>query len=341
MRKRGRRIAATISTFGALALVLPGYVAAATFGSNLTTAPNGGVCPTSDSGEVTCSFAQIGLADGHAASGGVQVPKGGVITSWKISTGPATPATTSVKARLRIIEAGGVPYAYEASPFEELPLSQPGIHVLPARLSIDESRQLVDIDVAVTGNGSGEAAAPFAYLAGGAGSAWKWVPGLGEGLLPESSGEGNLELLFNATIEPDRDHDQYGDKTQDRCPKDPRHHAHCDRQPPRTKLRYDRRQNFLQTKKVVVRVRSSEAGRVYASGQIEIPNPSVTWGIYSDHKFVHKGQWATLVLRVPTQAREHAVRSFAHGRRVFAKVFVSAADRSDNQSRLVRAIVKP
>jgi hypothetical protein len=340
MPHRGRRIAATVFALGALALALPGSTMATTFGSNLVAFPNGGVCPTSESGEVSCSFVQIGLADSHAASGGVQVPKGGVITSWRISTGPATPATVSVKARLRVIEAGGVPFAYEASPFEELPLSQPGLHVLPARLSIDESRQLVGIDVNVTGNGNGEAVAPFAYLASGAGSAWKWVPGLSEGVLPESSGEGNLELLFNATIEPDRDHDGYGDKTQDRCPEDPKRQRHCDRVPPRVKVTYARRQNFLHSGKVVVYVRSNEPGRVFAGGQIDI-GKVVTWGIYSDRATAHRGQKRKLVLRVPADAREHAARSLAHGRPVTAGVTAYAIDDAGNESGVAVATIKP
>jgi hypothetical protein len=338
---RSRRIAAIALALSALCLAAASSASAVTVGSNLVAAPNGGVCPTSASGEASCSFVQAGLTGDHTASGGVQPTGFGVITSWRIVTGPATPATAGAKVRLRIIQTGGAGYAYGASPWEELPLSQPGIHVLPARLPIDEDKQVIGIDTVVTGSGADEAAAPFAYRASGAGSVWKYVPGLKEGRLPLSTSEGDLELLFNATVEPDRDHDGYGDRTQDRCPKDPRYHAHCDRQPPRTKLAYDRRQDFLRTGKVVVRVRSSEAGRIYASGQLEIPNPSVTWGIYSAHKHVGKGKWATLVLRVPAQAREHAARSFTHGRRVFAKVFVSATDRSGNKSRLVRAIVKP
>jgi hypothetical protein len=338
---RSRRIAAIALALSVLPLAAASSASAVMVGSNLIAAPSGGACPTSASGEASCSFVQAGLADGHIAPGGVQPTGFGVITSWRIVTGPATPATTGAKVRLRIIQTGGAGYAYGASPWEELPLSEPGIHVLPARLPIDEDKEVIGIDTVVTGSGAGEAAAPFAYRASGAGSVWKYVPGLKEGRLPLSTNEGDLELLFNATVEPDRDHDGYGDMTQDRCPKDPRHHVHCDRRPPRTKLSYARRQDFLRTKKVVVHVRSSETGRVYASGQLEIPGPSVTWGIYSDHEYVREGQRATLVLRVPAQALEHAARSFAHGRRVFAKVFVSAADRSGNQSRLVRAIVEP
>lgn len=326
---------------GTLALTAASPVAAVTVGSNLAATPDGGVCPTSSAGAASCSFVQAYLAKGQAAPGGVQPEDLGVITGWKIATGPATPATKAVKARLRIIQTGGVSYAYGTSPYEELPLGRPGIHTFPARLPIDEDKQNIGIDTVVTGGGEGEAAAPFAYRASRVGVVWKWVPGLSEGLLPLNDSEGDLELLFNATVEPDRDHDEYGDITQDRCPKDPNHHVHCDRHPPRTKPAYAHRQDFLRTGKVVIRVRSSEAGRIYADGQIEIPTPSVTWGIYSDRKGVSKGGWATLTLRVPAQAREHAARSFAHGRRVFAKVFISASDQAGNQSCNVVAVVKP
>jgi hypothetical protein len=228
MLPRGRRIAAAVSLLALLALLPASVSNATTIGSNLLAAPNGGVCPLSGAGETSCSYVQAALADDHAAPGGAQ-PEGlfGVITSWKIFTAAPSPATTGVKARLRIIEGGGVPYAYEATPYEELPLGEPGVHVFPARLAIDEYRQAIDIDVAVTGNGSGEAAAPFAYQPSRIGDVWKWSPGLSEGVLPLSDGEGDLELLFNARVERDRDRDGYGDMTQDRCPRDRKRHAHC------------------------------------------------------------------------------------------------------------------
>src|SRR6186997_3295986 len=130
------RAVAVVATLGALAMPPASSAGVRTVGSNLKAAANGGACASVAAGETSCSLVQEGLADGHAAIGGVQPRRLGVVTSWKISTGPATPATTSVEVRLRIIQAGGVSYAYGASAYEELPLSEPGVHVMPARLPI-------------------------------------------------------------------------------------------------------------------------------------------------------------------------------------------------------------
>jgi len=339
MRNRSRGIAATMLALAAFALATATSASPMTIGSNLAAAPNGGVCPVGGNGEASCSFVQIGLAAGHAAAGGVQASEGGVVTGWKVSTGTATPATASVKVRLRGLEGGAAGFAFAASPYEELPLSQPGVHLFPARLPI-RSHQYLGIDSVVSGRGEGEAAAPLAYRASGAGSAWKWVPSLSEGPLPQAAGEGDVELLFNATVEPDRDHDGYGDRTQDRCPEDPKRHSRCDRVPPRAKLTYAPRQDFLHSGKIVVYVRSNEPGRAIAGGQIDIAKV-VTWGIYSDRATIRRGQKRKLVLRVPADAREAATRSFAHGRRVTASVTAFTVDAAGNESGATVAVIKP
>jgi hypothetical protein len=45
-----------------------------------------------------------------------------------------------------------------------------------------------------------------------------WIPPLGEGEERGPTALGAKELLMNATIEPDADHDGFGDETQDGCP---------------------------------------------------------------------------------------------------------------------------
>jgi hypothetical protein len=338
----GRREIVTAALVTALVL-LPGASASGQqFGSNLQATPNAGLCPvpSGSSRETSCTFTQQTLADGHAVPGGVQPQEldRGVITGFRVASGVPTPGTETVKVRLRQL---GIHHGFALTgglPFVDLPLT-PGIHEFPTSFPI--LGLSLGLDTVVTG-APGEAAAPIGHTESGVGTLDKWVPSLPDSTDPfPTPAQENGELLFNVVVEPDRDNDGYGDKTQDQCPEDPRRQAHCDRRPPRTKLTYARRQNFLGSKKVVVHVRSNETGEIQASGQIEIPGPSVTWGIYSDHKRLGKGDKVTLVLRVPAQAREHAARSFAHGRSVFAKVFVSAVDRFGNRSRLVVARVKP
>lgn len=336
---RGKIATAALAT---LLLLSSASASAQQFGSNLQATPDAGLCPvpSGSSRETSCTFSQQTLADGHAAVGGAQPRQldRGVITRFRIASGVPTSGTEGVKVRLREI---GISHGFAftgGQPYVDLPLT-PGIHEFPTRLGVHGFS--IGLDTLVTGV-PGEAAAPIGNAESGVGTLGKWVPSLPESTSPfPAPAQETGELLFNVVVEPDHDSDEYGDKTQDHCPEDPKRHVHCDRIPPRTKLTYAPRQDFLHTKKIVVSVRSSETGKIYASGQIELPQPSVTWGIYSDAKRVGKGDRARLVLRVPAQAREHAARSFAHGRRVFAKVFVTAVDRVGNQSHMAVAIVKP
>jgi hypothetical protein len=322
-------------------LLLPSASAAQQFGSNLQAAPNTGICPVpSDSSrESSCTFSQLTLADGHAASGGVQPRERdrGVITSFRVASGLPTPGTGAVKVRLRTIGTSQGFVFTGAQPYVDLPLT-PGIHEFPTRLAINGLS--IGLDTVVTG-APGEATAPLGHAESGSGTLDKWVPSLPESTnsLPTPAQEAG-ELLFNLVAEPDRDRDEYGDKTQDRCPEDPRRHVHCDRIPPRAKLTFAPRQDVLRTGKVVVYVRSNEAGRVIASGQIDIAKV-VTWGIYSDRATVRKGQKRKLVLRVPANAREHAMRSLAHGRPVTAGITAYAVDAVGNESGATVATIKP
>ncbi|HVD86298.1 MAG TPA: hypothetical protein VNB59_02720 [Solirubrobacterales bacterium] len=334
----GRRVATPALLLVASALGGASPSSAATFGSTLTDSPNAGICAVpAGATEASCTYSQLLLADGDAAAGGAQLRDEGVITSFRVSSGPLPPGTASVKLRLRLLDPSHG-YAFTAGlPFVEMPLG-PGIHEFPVSLQFEQPMQ-VGLDTIVT-RVPGEASAPLAHAEAGVGSVYAWIPSPPEVSIPPPASEENRELLFNVTVEPDRDHDGYGDKTQDRCPEDSRRQAHCDRRPPRAKLTYPPHQAFLVTTKVVVRLRSSETGSVRATGQIEIGRDSV-WGIYSAEKNLGKGEKRTLVLRVPAKARAAALHAMAHGQRVIAKVFASATDRFGNESGITVATVMP
>lgn len=308
------------------------------FGSSLQALPNTRICAVaSGASESSCTYGQLSLADGHEASGGTQPRDEGAITSFRVASGVPSPGTDEVKLRLRLLLKNNELTLAGGRPYQEMPLL-PGIHEFPAHLPFVKGT-LIGLDVVVSG-APGKASAPLAHAEAGVGSLYAWSPTPPEASPPSPAFEEGRELLFNATVEPDRDNDGYGDKTQDGCPEDGRRQIHCDRRPPRAKLTYPTRQAFLATRKVVVRLRSSETGSVRATGQIEIGRHSV-WGIYSDEKRLGKGEKRTLVLRVPVKARAAALRATANGQRVTAKVFATATDRFGNESGTTVATIKP
>jgi hypothetical protein len=167
----------------------------------------------------------------------------------------------------------------------------------------------------VTGSGLGVASAPILDAGpNGGGITAEWDPPLAPG---SSRGpdfvDPRRQLLLNADV--------IGDAT-----------------PPRTKLTFPNPQDFLGSKKVVVKVRANEAVEFLAGGQLELPN--ATWGIYSKRARAAKGQKVTLRLRIPAQARQAAAAAFGKGRKVFAKVSVSATDRAGNESGITVASIR-
>ena len=56
----------------------------------------------------------------------------------------------------------------------------------------------------------------------------EWIPPIGtERVRSDESSTQNYELLYNASIERDRDGDGFGDVTQDDCPQDPGRQEGC------------------------------------------------------------------------------------------------------------------
>lgn len=286
----------------AISLLSASPVPAATIGSDLFGTADTGVCSLATAGERTCTVAQGTLAPRVMASGGLVSRTAGTVTRWRVRTDAGSLGTTAVSLRLRTLDGsqGG-----RRTSFVELPLGEPGVYSFPANLPIEPEQQ-VGLDVRVTGTGLAVASAPLVDAGPEVGVTAEWDPPLAPGAsrTPDFL-DPNRELLLNADV--------VGDT-----------------KPPRTKLTFPNPQDFLASRTVLVRVRADEPVSIFASGQLELPN--VTWGIYSKRAHGAKGQKVALRLRIPPKARQAAAEAFAKGRKVIAKVTVSATDRAGNES---------
>jgi hypothetical protein len=297
----------------ALAVSAPG-ASALTIGSRLTDPADSGLCAFAGNGQRTCTVVQGALSPALTARGGLLAGEEGRVTRWRVGVGVPTPGTEATQVRLRILngtEAG------DSTRFYDLPFGAATSYAFPAELPILPG-QSIGLDVRVSGSGLSQAEAPIAHSGSGIGTVSEWEPALNPpGLsLPPDRQIADHELLLSAEVD-------------------------TDRRPPRTKLTYPPRQDFLTSRKVVVYIRTNEPAKVIANGQIEIHGPGVIWGIYSARKQVARGRKAKLTLHIPPQAREHAARSFAHGRPVVAKVTVSATDAAGNESGTTVATIRP
>jgi hypothetical protein len=320
---RGKSIraltAAALVTVASLALPATSP-ATVTIGSDLGQLPTAGegICLLSSAVEASrrCTNSQIALATSHEARGGLTAPSAGTIVRWSVRSGITSPSTAAVRLRLRLLDRDGE--VGVSTPFVDLPPSAPGVHTFSTRLPVEKGDRLA-IESAVKSKGTGPAYVPIAHLETGVGSLYEWTSPLfpGVDLAPDSIRD--AELLLSAEID-------------------------TDLQPPRTKLTYPQRQDFLASKEVLVRFRCNEDATAFASGQLEFPNgkrASVIYGLYGITREVERGEKTALRLRLPRKTWEAAQRADENGKRIVVKVTVSATDAVGNQSGATVASIRP
>lgn len=195
-------------TAGLLIAAVVGVVparAAVVSGSNLAAEPDDETCLTPPM-PLSCTIGLSALPSSSRASGGTRAGISGVIVGWSVRTGTNL---ADISMRLRVIHgaAGAGAGAIVALP------AAGGVYSFPARVAVREGDELA-IDFIDVTSGS-----PHVLRKGVAGAQFEgWIPPLGEGEERGPDGLGAKELLMNATIEPDADHDGFGDETQDGCP---------------------------------------------------------------------------------------------------------------------------
>ena len=188
----------------------PSATAAVVSGSNLGAAPNGGTCIGTYPGQaIECTATISTLPVASRAAGGARAGIDGVIVSWKVS---AAFASTSHTIALRVVR--GVADA-GLGPQETLPAAA-GVYTYAARMPVRAGDEL-GVEMFEVDQSS-----PMPIVRTGVAGATMdfWYPSLlpGQEKPPTADELPEVELLMNATIEPDADHDGFGDETQDACP---------------------------------------------------------------------------------------------------------------------------
>lgn len=204
-------LATGLMTVAGLMLATPpnGAIAATTIGSNLAgSATVGRVCNPS------CTFAQSALPPSSQAAGGVLAPHDGVVVRWRIKTGGGGTVQEARTVRLRITRPGSsdTRTGAGAGPFTVAPSNQ--ISTYDVRLPI-QAGDALGLDCCADGE-------TYVLASTATAVTLNWNPALVDGA-PARLGSPfppPRELLINADIEPDADHDGFGDETQDQCPTD-------------------------------------------------------------------------------------------------------------------------
>jgi hypothetical protein len=148
---------------------------------------------------------------GSRASGGLNSPINGIVVRWRLKSGP-TPDVTS----LRILRPGSSTTRSAAGTSTPETPTASSISTFDTRLPI-AAGDTIGVD---------SKGPPVASLA--TADMRYWAPALPDNGAPAASSSfANAELLVNADIEADGDHDLYGDETQDGCPLEPATHDGC------------------------------------------------------------------------------------------------------------------
>jgi hypothetical protein len=212
---------APLAACAALLLVPASSHAVTNFGSRLNHDPaNSGECSSFPNPCTIVSFIHPSDPDGDPNSAGS--PVDGVITKFRIrgfGIGSTDPVDTQVTFRLaRFTQAtmnsdSAVATAAGTGPTVTVkapPASASDVPIqeFPGRVSVSKGDHLAidGTNIAATVNNSGQ---KFSYV---------FTPPLVQGQGPRGSTSSTGELLVSAAVEPDSDHDGFGDETQDKCP---------------------------------------------------------------------------------------------------------------------------
>jgi hypothetical protein len=305
---------------------------AATFGSNLGAGANESLCRFQSLEPETrsCTIEQVDLLSSHSPTDGLVAPFDGVIVRWSVVTGTPLSGTGAVKLALRSLPPGFL----ERGPEVELPLSSPGTrHTFLERMPVTAG-QYVGLRIWITNHSTQEAGAPIAFRQDGVGTIRNWA---GEPYESASEGlEGGVELLMEAEIEPDGDHDGYGDLTQDCSPNEIGSDQRCDFKAPAIRLRSVRRQPFLKTGVISIHASLNETGFASAAGRLLVMGKRGRWTSSlrnPDSRLVEAGGWAALRLRVPKRALKAARVAAQRGKEILAKVNIRVVDTRGNERR--------
>ena len=207
---------------GALLAAPAAGMASDTFGSRLLNEPaNSSECPSSPCTLV--SYIHPSAPNGDPYSGGA--PSDGVITKFRVRAKAYTPGQP-VSATLRVANISR--QSPDQATASGLGSGQPTTLVANGQIEEHATRVPVKKGNHLALDASN---AQLTYNASGSKFTYVFSPLLGQS--PRTSNQPTGELLVQATVEPDRDHDGFGDETQDKCPSQASTAGQCDHTAPR------------------------------------------------------------------------------------------------------------
>jgi hypothetical protein len=253
-----------------------------------------------------CGITQSNLDLDDEATGGLTAPFNGKVIRWSVVAGPRSANTGEITLALRTGKRGGPVYQ---GPEVPLPANlNPGSRVdFVEDLPIEEGAYLA-LRIGIRSLGSEEVVgAPLAFATSHANDATEtWIGGTGE---PWPPGGGSVETIRNQALLLEAEIASTEDTTA-----------------PILRRRFGARQAL--GRRAAVRVRSSEAGAIRASGRLRIAGQEGAFPISSELLTVKAKRWTVLPLPVRGRAGRAVRAAEAEGRRVMLSGRIVAFDGS-------------
>jgi hypothetical protein len=203
-----RAIWLTAGLLGATAVAAAPASGSVTIGSNLATTPN--ISPNIVGTQTTV---QKTLDPTHTAADGLTAPFSGVVVLFRYRQDSASVAPVTFRV---IHPVAGLDTSTGAGTSQSI-VPGVGLNPTPVRMPI-MAGDSIGIDCCSGAAHSGFYKGPGPPNEVGTYIGWN-APALADGGMPRlyNNSDSTLEILLNATIEPDADHDGFGDETQDQC----------------------------------------------------------------------------------------------------------------------------
>jgi hypothetical protein len=296
---------------------------------------------TCDPGPLTMTQKTIGLGFGYWAT------SAGVITAWSIQAN----VTSGEMVKLKLLHATGNLDQYKTVAEDTLrPLTPNVLNTFPNASSTAPVRIPAQTNdkIAVSAHST---ASPCDSFMNAPGDRYEYVasdPPVGASATYIEGGAGS-RVNISARLEPDNDHDGFGDETQDKCATDAGTQGACtstavpspaDTRAPKATLSGSSKQNIVKQKAVIVRAQTDESSTLKATGKINVPGASKLLKLVPASASAATNAKVTLKLKISRKTLKAVKRALRKGRKVRATVAVVARDPAGNASAVLRRTVK-
>jgi hypothetical protein len=325
-------VAATALSTGALALVAPAMASAAvTVGANLDNTPqhqNTCAGPTPDPMKPSCGLAV--LTEGGLSQA---VPSDGVVTRWRVKG-----ASGPMKFRVIRPQSNGDYLLVSSGPIETP--ANTGVVTFDTQQPIQAGDYIgLELESATATLGVDTGESPSSTSA----SAFAPTPD-GSTATPQLSP--GARGYLNADIEPDADHDGYGDETQDQCPTNATTHGPCpppvvvDKLPPTVKS-YGRAAHLSHSGRVSFFLSSNEQASGSVTATLGLPKAAKVVRFMRHALNLKAGAKTKVTLRLSKRNATLVRRALAKHGHVTAKITILLKDSAGNKTtKTLRLMIK-